>query len=243
MAEEILELILDAPPRNIIDSAMCERLLQQLRGCSESPPKAIVLRAQGEHFSFGASIEEHRSEPMREFLPRFHSVFRELCEQPAPVIAAVSGLCLGGAFELAAACDLIIADTTAQFAVPEILLGVLPPVACALFPWKYGGSVASDLVLSGRRMGAEEAHVRGIVARLGDLEPTLNAFLSDEIRSRSASALRFARQALSGEQRRRFLIDLREQERFYLEEVMTSADAQEGIEAFLQHRAPNFGAG
>src|SRR6185503_8308761 len=89
--------------------------------------RAIVLEAEGPHFSFGASVEEHLPEQIRGALARLGALLRRVASAPAPVIAAVRGQCLGGGLELVLACDLVVAESSAQLGTPEIRLGVFPP--------------------------------------------------------------------------------------------------------------------
>ena len=238
----ICEIRLDGAPGNVLDREACEEIARLVRQHASDPAcKAIVFSAAGKHFSYGASVPEHREGPVRAFLPSFHAVFAALIDVSVPTIAAVRGLCLGGAFELAAFCNFVVADSSAQFGVPEIQLGVFPPVACALFPWRFGGALSDDLILSGRRMGAEEAARRGVISRLASeasLEERLGAFLAESILPHSASSLRLAQRELRKDFHRQFLAALEQLERAYLEELMSTHDAAEGIDAFLQRRPP-----
>lgn len=240
--DEICEIRLNDPPGNILDRASCEEITRIVRTRGNDPScKAIVFSSTGKHFSYGASVPEHRVGLMEGFLPAFHEIFTALIETELPTIAAVRGFCLGGAFELTAFCNFLIADETAVFGVPEIQLGVFPPVACALFPWRYSGALADDLVLSGRRMEAQEALRRGVITRLAEgrpLEDELEGFLSEQIAPRSAVSLRHAQGALRAEFHAGFTARLKELERSYLEELMSTHDAREGIEAFLERRQP-----
>ncbi len=239
---DVCELRIDAPPGNILDAATCGAMEEAVRTQARDPHlKAILFTAAGKHFSYGASVPEHRAGEVDKFLPRFHGVFNALADTCVPTIGAVRGHCLGGAFELILACHIVIAEETASFAAPEIKLGVLPPAACALLPWKVGGGLAEDLVLTGRSMAAAEAHRHGLVNRLvsqGELETAVEAFLKEGIRPKSASALRLAARAVRDPLNRELRARLDELERFYLEDVMGTRDANEGIEAFLSKRKP-----
>lgn len=240
--DEICELRLADPPGNILDREGCGEIARLVRERGNDPAcKAIVFSSTGKHFSYGASVPEHRAGLVQDFLPAFHDLFAALIETELPMIATVRGFCLGGAFELAAFCNFLLADETAVFGVPEIQLGVFPPVACALFPCRFGGAMAEDLVLSGRRIEAREARERGIVSRLAtgrSLEEELDSFLADQILPRSGIALRHAQGALRQQFHGAFLKHLKALERSYLEELMSTRDAKEGIEAFLERREP-----
>jgi cyclohexa-1,5-dienecarbonyl-CoA hydratase len=234
------ELRLASPPGNVIDKALCVELLATIREhSSDRHLKAFVLAAEGKHFSYGASVPEHVQGKMESFLPAFHDVFRALAESGVPAVAAVRGLCLGGALELVSFCSFVIAEKGAAFAVPEIALGVFPPVACLTLPWKIGGGHAMDLILTGRRMGAEEAKATGLVNVLcgeGELEAATERFLNEHVRTKSAAVLRLVSRLARGA----LLSRLPAFERAYLEDLMRLHDANEGIQAFLEKRPPKW---
>ena len=237
--EPICELRLASPPGNIIDRSTCQELSAAVREHAADPHlKAFLFTAEGKNFSYGASVPDHVAGQVEEFLPAFHRFFFDLAETGVPSIAAVQGLCLGGAFELVAACNFIVAESSAVFGVPEIKLGVFPPAACVFLPWKLGGGVAEDLILTGRNLTAEDGAQHGLVSRLcdeGTLEATVKALIDKEIRPRSAAALRIANRAVRASLPLRNLDNL---ERTYLEELMATRDANEGIAAFLEKRKP-----
>lgn len=234
------ELRLAAPPGNILDRALCLELGAAIRAEAAEPGlKAFVLAAEGKHFSYGASVPDHVKGRMEAFLPAFHDVFRALAGCGVPAVAAVRGLCLGGALELVSFCSFVVAERGAAFAVPEIALGVFPPVACLTLPWRIGGARAEEMILTGRRMGAEEAKATGLVNVLcgeGELEAAVERFLDEHVRPKSAAVLRFVTPLVRGP-----LLDrLPELERAYLEGLMRLRDANEGIEAFLEKREPRW---
>ncbi|MBK9670619.1 MAG: enoyl-CoA hydratase/isomerase family protein [Thermomonas sp.] len=151
---QVLEVALDAPKANILDAAMMAELRAVLaaeRGVAGR--KALVLRGSGAHFCFGASVPEHQADQVGAMLPQFHALIDDLLSHPVPTIAQVSGFCLGGGFELALACALLFADDSARFAVPEIQLGVFPPVAAVLLPALGAAMLGNRLVLSGETVG------------------------------------------------------------------------------------------
>ncbi|HEX5135894.1 MAG TPA: enoyl-CoA hydratase/isomerase family protein [Planctomycetota bacterium] len=234
------EMRLSAPPGNVIDRALCADLLAAIREHGgDRHLKAFVLSAEGRHFSYGASVPDHVKGRMEEFLPAFHGVFHALAECSVPVVAAVRGLCLGGAFELASFASFVVAEKSASFAVPEITLGVFPPVACLTLPGKIGGARAEDMILTGRRMDAEEAKAAGLVNVLcgdGELEAAVERFLDGQIRPKSAAVLRLVTRLV----REGILDRLPELERGYLRDLMQLRDANEGIAAFLEKRKPGW---
>ena len=241
---DVCELRLSAPPGNVIDRAHCVELAQAIREEGRDPHlKAFVLAAEGKHFSYGASVPEHVKGRMEVFLPAFHDVFHAFAELNVPAVAAVRGLCLGGAFELVSFSSFVVAEKGASFAVPEITLGVFPPVACLTLPWKIGGARAEEMILTGRRMNADEAKATGLVSVLcgqGELEAAVERFLDEHIRPRSAAVLRLVTREARGPLLDELALRLPELERAYLAELMRLHDANEGIAAFLEKRKPKW---
>jgi len=205
--------------------------------------KAIVLMGEGPNFSFGASVQEHLPEQISGTLTRLHALLRRIAEAPAPTIAAVRGQCLGGGLELALACDLILAEETAQLGCPEIQLGVFPPAASALLPVRIGAGPASSLVLTGVSVTGAVGAALGLVARTagpGQLEAVLAEWLAADFLPRSPSALRYAALAVRRPLMHALEQDLPVLERLYLQDLMSEPDAAEGIRAFLEKRSPRW---
>ncbi len=239
--QRVARITLAVPKANILDRAMIGELDAAVSHCSNRAINAIVLAADGPHFSFGASVQEHLPDQIAGTLQALHALLRQLNKAPAPVIAAVRGQCLGGGFELVLVCDLIICDRTAHFASPEIKLGVFAPAASALLPVRVGQALAARLLLTGAAISAEEAARCGLVARIGDdLDTGLNQWLESDFLPRSPSALKFACQAARLPLRRVFEQDLPEIESLYLRELMATPDAEEGIRAFMEKRPPRW---
>ncbi len=242
--ERVVSLWLASPKANVLDQTMAEELTGALNSLREHRSlRAIVIRPEGPHFSFGASVEEHLPAQIGAALTRLRTLLSALLTSSAPTIAAVRGQCLGGGLELALGCDLVMAEENAKLGLPEIKLGVFPPAGAALLPVRIGASRASELVLTGRSLTGSEAQQAGLVARLvpeGTLDAELASLLENEFLPRSAPALRYASKA----SRRALLAavheDLPELEHLYLEELMDQPDAEEGIRAFLEKRSPRW---
>jgi cyclohexa-1,5-dienecarbonyl-CoA hydratase len=241
---QVARMTLSAPKANILDTAMMLGLgaaLDEL--AAQKNLKAIVLEGAGAHFSFGASIEEHLPDRIGDTLTHLRNLLMKMAAAPAPMIAAVRGQCLGGGFELALACDLIVAEDSAQFGLPEIKLGVFPPAGAALLPVRVGSGRAAEMVLTGVSWTAERAYAAGLVNRVfssGDLDWQLDAWLESDFLPRSAAALRFAAQACRRPLMRALEIDLPALERLYLDELMGQPDAVEGVLAFMEKRQPHW---
>jgi len=239
--EQVARITLAAPKANIVDRAMIAELDAALSQCAVRELHAIVLTADGPHFSFGASIQEHLPDQIGPALRELHALLRRIHEAPAPVVAAVRGQCLGGGFELVLACDLIIADKTAQFGSPEIKLGVFAPAASALLAPRVGQAMAARLLLTGASISAEEAFPCGLVAKVvDDLDSGVQQWLEADFLPRSASSLRIACQVARLPLKPAFETTLAEVERVYLDQLMATHDAIEGIRAFLEKRLPQW---
>jgi cyclohexa-1,5-dienecarbonyl-CoA hydratase len=233
-------ITLDHAPGNVIDIALCAQLRPAIEAAAGSAAgKVLVLRGAGKHFSFGASVSEHLPDKAAEMLAALGGVIRDLVGFPYPTVAGVQGSCLGGGLELALACGIIIAEEGATLAAPEIQLGVLPPAATALMT----GRAAEDVLLTGRRLSATEAHRLGLVNQVaadGSLDQAIAAFVEEHFLPRSASSLRLATKAIRQGRRAEIEARLAEAERIYLEELLTTYDGVEGIRAFLEKRPPEW---
>lgn len=235
-------LRLDRPKANVLDGSMIEalhRIFLEARGARDL--KAVCLQAEGPNFSFGASVEEHLPDRVSEMLTRFHGLFGAIADAAVPVLCAVRGKCLGGGLELAAYCHRLVAAPDAMLGQPEIRLGVFAPVASVLLAYRVGHGAAADLCLSGRMLDAEEALRTGLVDQMvEDPEQAILDYAREHLLRHSASSLRFAERALRRGFQTRFQEDLASVERLYLEELMSTKDAEEGIAAFLEKRQPRW---
>ena len=241
----LLRLTLDKPKGNVLDIAMMRELQAALAAHREDAAlRLVVLRGAGGHFSFGASVQEHRREQAPAMLSTFHQFVRELAASPVPVAALVEGRCLGGAFEVALCCHLVFAAPGAVFACPEIKLGVFPPVLAAIGHLRLGGALAERLLLTGEELDAATARRAGFVAAVleGDVDEALVDWYRRTLRPLSAFALRRATWASrTGSGLLRALdAPLQAIEQHYVDHVLPSADGNEGIEAFLQRRPPRW---
>ena len=194
---------------------------------------------EGPHFSFGASVEEHLAERCAKMLGSLHALLVAMVEFQAPILVAVRGQCLGGGLEVALAGGPIFAAPGAQFGQPEIKLGVFAPAASVLLPYRVSQPVAEDLLFSGRSMGADEALSAGLVQAVAeDPEAAALAWFEQHLQGRSGAALACALQAARGQMVRDVRRRLAEVEQLYLTRLMRTHDANEGLAAFLEKRAP-----
>ncbi len=243
--EQVAQLVLAAPKANVLDRRMMGELAGHCAALADRRDlRAVVLTGEGPNFSFGASVEEHLPGEIGPTLDALDRLLKALLDLPAPTLAAVRGQCLGGGFELALACDLVLAEETAHLGCPEIKLAVFPPAASALLPVRVGAGPAAELLLTGRSWTAAEAARHGVVTRLaeeGRLDEELEAWLEVGLLPLSPAALRHAVVAARNPILRALEEDLPGFERLYCEELMAEPDALEGLRAFLDKRPPRWG--
>lgn len=241
---QVTEIGLGPAPANIISARMMDELSAEMEKVVGAPHKKLVIfTGTGKHFSFGASVEEHTADKVGAMLPKFHKLIGTLLECPVPTLAKVRGLCLGGAFELALASALLFCEEGAALGVPEIQLGVFPPVASILLPYKTGFALAAQMILTGEKIPATELRRLGLVnevAEAGKLEEAVQAFVEKHVLPKSAVALRLANQATQFSLVKHFRAHIQEVERLYLDRLMSTSDAVEGIQAFLEKRPPKW---
>jgi cyclohexa-1,5-dienecarbonyl-CoA hydratase len=238
----IWRVVLNTPKANILDMEKCDILSDIFSRAGEEPGlKAIVIEGDGPHFSFGASVQEHLPDQIEAMLHGFHQLFHRMLDARVVTLAAVQGQCLGGAMELAIFCNRIFASPGAVLGQPEIILGVIAPVASVMLADRVGRSRAENLLLTGGSLSAAEGLAIGLVDELTD-DPGGAAleYAREHLLPKSASSLRFAVRAARAGFEERVRKELAEVERLFLEELITTADAQEGLTAFLEKRAPEW---
>lgn len=238
----LLRLRLNRPKANIVDAEMIGALhaaLDQHHG--NAPLRGVLLDAEGSHFSFGASVEEHLAERCAQMLASLHALVLAMVEFPKPILVAVRGQCLGGGLEVVLAGGPIFAAPDAQLGQPEMKLGVFAPAASCLLPWRVNQAVAEDLLWSGRSLDGAAAHAVGLVHTLADdPEAAALAYFDEHLASKSAAALACAVAAARAPRIRELRKRLAEVERLYLDQLMSTRDANEGLAAFLARRSPTW---
>jgi cyclohexa-1,5-dienecarbonyl-CoA hydratase len=235
----LLRLRLSRPKANLIDAQMIAALDTALaEHLGNANISAVLLDAEGPHFSFGASVEEHLPDQCAAMLKGIHALVLRLVDAPLPVLVAVRGQCLGGGLEVAMAGHLMFLAPDAVLGQPEMKLGVFAPAASCLLPELIGPSRAFDLLISGRSINAEEALAMGLARETAaDPEAAALAYVSEHIAPKSASSLRLAVRAARSDLVVRTRARIADVERLYLDELMKTHDAVEGLEAFIGKRA------
>ncbi|MBJ6749515.1 cyclohexa-1,5-dienecarbonyl-CoA hydratase [Geomonas anaerohicana] len=238
----LLKLTLARPKANIVDAAMIAALQAALDEYLVRPElRGVLLTAEGPHFSFGASVDEHMPDSCAQMLKSLHALVLKLVESPVPVLVAVRGQCLGGGLEVVAAGNFIFAAPNAQLGQPEIKLAVFAPAASCLLPERIGQAQAEDLLFSGRSVSAEEALLMGLVSVVAeDPDQAAYDYFDKHLAPVSASTLRFAVKAARSQFAQRVRAKIEFVEKLYLEEMMKTHDSVEGLMAFVEKRQPTW---
>ena len=242
---QVIRLTLNAPKANILDAEMMTDLQQAMENLRQKPGvKLLQFIGAGNHFCFGASVPEHVCDKAPAMLKQFHQLFYTLADLAIPTAALISGQCLGGGMELALMCNFMFADQSAKLGQPEINLGVFAPPASVILPMKVGQSKADDLLLSGRIISAEEASKMGLLNQVFDDHESMltgvDAWVEKQILFKSASSLKHAVRAARLDFNNVIKTRLPQQEKLYIDKLMATHDAKEGIQSFLERRKPEW---
>jgi cyclohexa-1,5-dienecarbonyl-CoA hydratase len=242
-APPVVRISLQNPPLNVIDIAMMDELGRALNEIdSNSSITAIVLSGAGKAFSAGVDVAAHTPDKVEEMLTKFHAVIRALVATKKITIAAVHGACLGGGAELAMVCDIVYTAADAEWGFPEIKLGCYPPVACTALAALVGQKRAAELVLTGRSISGREAAEIGLATSAveqGELSAAVDGCVRG-LTTLSPVALAMAKKASYAWDSMHFDKGLARAEKIYFEELMKTADAHEGIRAFMEKRDPKW---
>ena len=251
LSEGVVEVALDRPPANEIGLAMLEDLERFVAALPdlESKASALILHSnQKAGFSAGADLRQlyegaqkldarDAANGVREFLERIHAVLNRLDASPLTTIAAVHGVCFGGGFELALACDLIIADKMARFCFPELRLGLIPGFGgIPRLKRDIGNGVVRDLLLTGRSINATKGLSVGLVSQVAAEGEALRlargtaAQTTKFDRSTSAAAKKFIKPLPADELRREIDIFC---------ELFTRPAVMEGLRKFVENAGPH----
>jgi len=235
----VAKITLAGPPQNVIDIPMMEELTEALKQLEyDAGVSIIVFCGSGQHFSAGVDVAAHTSDKIREMLVKFHAVIRGIVGAKKVTIAAVQGNCMGGGAELAMVCDMVFTARDAHWSFPEIKLGCFPPVASVGLAALVGQKRAAELILTGRQISGAEALAMGLAnAAVNDDE--LAAVVDETVQrlaQLSPASLAVTKKAIYCWDAMHFDKGLARAEQIYLEELMKTEDAQEGIKAWLEKR-------
>jgi cyclohexa-1,5-dienecarbonyl-CoA hydratase len=241
--DNVAEITLSTPPLNIMTQAMMEEINRVLSQLAEDPDLHLLLfKAEGKFFSAGADVGEHTREKCPEMIPEFMRLFSLLNTIACPSVAVVQGSALGGGCELVTYCDMVIASDKAKFGQPEISVGVFPPVAVAIFPHLVGRNRSLELLLTGEVITAAEAERIGLINKVypaGTFAEDAAEFIK-KLTSKSSIVLKYTKKAIDTSLYAPVTQALESAASMYLDQLMATEDANEGLEAFLAKRPPDW---
>jgi cyclohexa-1,5-dienecarbonyl-CoA hydratase len=239
----VARLTLNRPEHNLLDESMLRELADGIGLVSEDASiKLIVLDAAGKVFSGGVDVGEYTAERAFSMLDAFHAACIAMVEAPQPVLVIVDGPAIGGGAELIAYGDLVLATPRARFALPEITIGMFPPLASTMFPHIIGPKRALELVLTGEAITAERARDLGLVNRLvpeAQLQTAVNELIG-KITAQSGAVLGMAKKAVLGGMGMSLRDALHNSMSIFLNELYRLEDSQEGLRALLEKRKPQW---
>jgi cyclohexa-1,5-dienecarbonyl-CoA hydratase len=240
---ELARLTLDRPEHNLMNERMLSELAVGINSLAErNDIKLIVLDSAGKTFSGGIEIGEYTQRRVFQLIEAFHAAFASMLDTSKPVFVVVNGPAFGGGSELAALGDLVMATPRARFAQPEIKLGAFPPLAAAILPNILGPKMAMELVMMGESMSAERARDLGLVNWLVSEEelPKKVEEVISRVTAQSGSVLTMAKKAILGSMGMPLREGVRNSMKVFLNELGDLQDAQEGLRALVEKRAPKW---
>jgi len=240
-ADGVARLTLNRPPANVLSVEVMSEINHALESLEfRRDVKVLTLSATGKYFSAGFELQDHLGDRAYPMLEEFGKIFEQIGKFDKPVVAVVAGPALGAGSILAAGCDIVLAGASARFGHPEIKGGVFNHVAAALLPRLVGRKKAFEMILGGGLLTAAEAEKIGLVSRvLPDerLEAEAKAFIQ-RFQEGSAPILQLTRRAVAGGLDLLLPDALRHAEDVYLNQLMATEDAEEGLKAVMAKRKP-----
>lgn len=239
----LARITLTHPPLNVIDFQMMDELLEALRELEQRREVSVVTLSGGERgFSAGVDVAVHTPDKIQTMFQKFHGLIGALVKFSKITIAEVHGVCLGGGAELAMVCDMAYTTEKAKWGFPEITLGCYPPVACTALAGLVGQKRAAELIFTGRTFSGEEAAAWDLANEAhpeGELKEAIESTL-DHLFKLSPTALALAKKAFYAWDSIHLDKGLARPEKIYMEELMQTEDAKEGIAAWMEKRKPEW---
>ncbi|HYA92217.1 MAG TPA: enoyl-CoA hydratase/isomerase family protein [Thermodesulfobacteriota bacterium] len=241
LEEGVATLTLNRPPLNVLNIEMMEEINSYFESLlKEKALKLLVIQGAGKAFSAGVDVGEHLGDLVYKMIEVFHKMFRLMDGLKVPSISVVNGSALGGGCELAVYCDMVIATEKAKFGQPEIQVGVFPPIAALAFPRMIGRKKALELILSGDVISAQEALTLGMINKIvpeASLAEEVSRFV-EKFKKLSGTVLKLTKEATLAGLNDDMDRGLKIIEKIYLDRLMKTNDAIEGLKAFLDKRKP-----
>jgi len=227
------------PPLNVFDFQQMDEMTQALESLRQRAEiSAVVISGSERAFSAGVDVAVHTPDQVPTMFQKFHGLIMAVVKFPKITIAEVRGACLGGGAELAMVCDMCFTTPEAKWGFPEITLGCYPPVACTALAALVGQKRAADLIFTGRMFSGSEAAAWGLANEAvseGELQNTIRRKL-DHLFNLSPAALAHAKKAFYAWDSIHLDKGLARAEKIYVEELMQTEDAKEGIQAWMEKR-------
>lgn len=239
-SEGVGTLTLNRPPVNVINIAMLQEIAGALNLAMEDKDlKVLIIRAEGKYFSAGVDVADHTSELVGDMIPLFDRVCQAIAEFPLPTVAAVNGHALGGGCEIVICCDFAYMVEGARIGQPEIQLAAMAPIAALRLHLLVGPRWAARMLFTGEQIQASQAEEIGLIdgaLPTGEMDTVVEE-LTEKFSQLSGAALRMNKEGhLMGLAGWDSKLDAMEQ--LYLQELMSTEDALEGLQAFLEKRKP-----
>ncbi|UCF07790.1 MAG: enoyl-CoA hydratase/isomerase family protein [Thermoplasmata archaeon] len=241
--EHVATITLNRPPLNVLNIEMMRELNTVLEGLKEDHKlKVVIFRAEGKAFSAGVDVSDHTEEKVEEMIHIFHQIFFNMTHIKAPFVALVEGAALGGGCELATFCDIVLASEKSKFGQPEIKVGVFPPIATVMFPRFVGQKKALELLLTGDTVSAQEAREMGLINAVFPVETFQDGAdkFIEKLSGLSSVVLQLTKQGFYESFGEEYHQGVATVENIYLNSLMKTHDANEGLKAFLEKRNPEW---
>lgn len=240
--EGIVGITLNRPPLNVLTIDMMEEMIKAFQWAGKEPGNVVVIDAEGKAFSAGVDVADHTPDKVGLMIDVFDRLFLSMAALEKPIIGVVNGAALGGGYEVVLFCDMVIASEKARFGQPEIKVGVLPPIACYVLPRLLSWPQAMEVLLSGDTFTAAEAKEMGLINKVfpvDDFNQGVEKFLK-KFTSLSPIVLVLTKKAALAGERKSFAEGLKVIDHIYLQELMQTKDAMEGLQAFMEKRTPSW---
>jgi cyclohexa-1,5-dienecarbonyl-CoA hydratase len=241
--KHVAKITFNKPPLNVLDLKMMKEINSALEDLkNDTKLKVLIFGANGKAFSAGVDVADHTEDKAEEMIRVFHGIFQNMMSIKAPIVALVDGAALGGGCEVAAFCDIVLASERSKFGQPEIKVGVFPPIAAVMFPRIMNLKKALELNLIGDTISASEAQTLGLVNSVFPVDTFLEEAQAviNRITNNSSVVLQLTKEAILGAYGKDYDTAVSKAENIYLNKLMKTHDANEGLTAFMEKRKPNW---
>ena len=237
----IIHITLNRPEQlNVLTIPMMEELADAFKWAKTQSGAIVLLDAAGKAFSAGVDVADHTPDKVDSMIAVFDSIFHAMNEVEVPIVCAVNGAALGGGYELVLFSDMVVISEKAKLGQPEIQVGVFPPLASYMLPIIASLPNAYELLLSGDVIDAARADKLGLVNAVlpvDGFEAGVQAFCKKFVKL-SPIVLAYTKKAIKAGLNKGFVEGLKAIDDIYLKELMPTADAKEGLQAFMEKRKP-----